>query len=115
MSKRPRKPTRIESVPTIGELRRALRERGSPWMPDEKYKDSDPIPVYPTGGDGSTKPVGKLIPSGKAVNEIRKHLPANEDLRAAGIAEGAIPKPRSVRERRTPPKRIVRRMPVGKG
>jgi hypothetical protein len=62
---------------TIGDLRKRLRSLGTPWEPDPMLSDDDPIPQYPTGGDGTAGAPGELA--------------ADEDLDELLTKQGAPP------------------------
>jgi hypothetical protein len=77
---------------TIGDLRKLLSQLGNPWQPDPRLSDAEPIPQFPTGGDGTMEPVGQVLPKGRAINSIRKDPPLNPHLREVWIERGLLPR-----------------------
>ena len=47
---------------TYGELRKLLAAAGDPWQPGPTKSDDEPLPEYPTGGDGKYEPRGVQKP-----------------------------------------------------
>jgi len=86
---------------TIGDLRRRLRSLGNPWEPDPTLSDDQPIPRYPTGGDGTKRGPGELAPD-ENLDEVLKRQGApqsNEELREVWREKGLLEKePRSKAE-----------------
>lgn len=91
---------------TIGDLRKLLARLGNPWQPDPGLSDAEPIPQFPTGGDGTMEPVGQAVPKGRLIEAIRKDPPSNPHLRDVWIQRGLIrqssesPKPSTRKLRR---------------
>jgi hypothetical protein len=75
---------------TVGDLRGLLSARGNPWQPDPRLSDEEPLPVFPTGGDTSTDPVGVMLPKGRAIDAIKKDLPSNPHLRDLWMERGIV-------------------------
>jgi hypothetical protein len=96
---------------TIGDLRKLLARLGNPWQPDPRLSDAEPIPQFPTGGDGTMDPVGQVLPKGGALDAIRKDPPSNPHLRDLWIERGLIR--RSDKRQKRATKKI--RRPVGRG
>jgi hypothetical protein len=96
---------------TIGELRQLLSRLGNPWAPDPRLSDSEPIPQFPTGGDGRMDPVGNVVPKGGVIDAVREDPPSNPHLRDLWIERGLIGPPEK------PRKRAVKKLrrPVGNG
>ena len=90
---------------TFGELRRLLEKLGDPWQPDPASPDDEPLPVYPTGGDGIYEVGDRLLPEGGVADRLKEHPPANPDLRAVWRSAGLLDEPE------TPPKRPSRNRP----
>jgi hypothetical protein len=94
---------------TYGELRRLLAEAGDPWQPDPTKSDEEPLPEFPTGGDGVYEPDSRTIGEG-GVDDLLKGAtpPSNPDLRAAWREAGLLPdedtevSPRRGRSRKRP-------------
>lgn len=78
---------------TFGELRTLLAERGDPWQPDPSLSDDEPLPEYPTGGDGVYEPPDRELPEGDLDELLRRHPPAHPDLQAVWSEEGLLETP----------------------
>jgi hypothetical protein len=103
--------TRADRPPkTIGDLRKLLSKMGNPWQPDPRLSDAEPIPQFPTGGDGTFDAVGHVLPKGGAIEAIRKVPPSNPHLRDLWIERGLMR--RSAKTRKAVKKS---RRPVGQG
>jgi len=50
---------------TVGQLRRVLADRGSPWSVDKGLRDEDPLPTYP--GGASSNSLGALQAAARVV------------------------------------------------
>jgi hypothetical protein len=79
---------------TIGDLRKRLRARGTPWEPDPTLSDDEPIPQYPTGGDGTAGAPGELAADDNLDELLRKQgaPPANVELRKVWREAGLLDK-----------------------
>jgi hypothetical protein len=87
-----------EAAPkTVGELRKLLARLGTPWEPDPRLSDDEPIPRFPMGGDASVSPVGRPLPQGKAIDAIRRDPPLNPHLREIWLAQGLLRRTESAR------------------
>src|SRR5262245_7622981 len=79
---------------TYGDLRRLLAAAGDPWQPDATRSNDEPLPRYPTGGDGRAEPASRTLGRGGVDAILRKATPpANPDLRAVWRDEGLVPLP----------------------
>jgi hypothetical protein len=95
---------------TYGDLRKLLAEMGDPWHPDPTKSDDEPLPEFPTGGDGVFEPDSRTMGKG-GVDELLKDAPppANPDVQAewreAGLLpdEAAEPTRPARQQRKTPP------------
>jgi hypothetical protein len=76
-----REPPGTAGPKTYGELRRLLAELGNPWEPDPTISDDQPLPEYPTGGDGRTEPIGTVIPQDGVIEFLKGDPPSNLQLR----------------------------------
>ncbi len=94
---------------TYGELRKLLADAGTPWQPDPTKSDEEPLPVFPTGGDGVYEPHSRTIGTG-GVDDLLKSAtsPSNPDLRAEWREEGLLPD--EVAETRRPTRPSRKRM-----
>jgi hypothetical protein len=106
----PRQGDRHDPPATIGELRKLLAKMGNPWQPDPRLSDDEPMPTYPTGGDGSTEPVGQVVPEGMALDHIKAEPPTNPFLLEVWKKHGLYDKPREPGRSHTKPE-----MPDGNG
>lgn len=107
MAKKQARKRRPKSEPpprTIGDLRRLLAKLDYPWRPDTRLSDDEPIPEYPTGGDGSKKPPGVLLREGELMKLLKSDQPANPFLRAVWKERGLVGRPpKATRSRRKLP------------
>ena len=78
---------------TFGELRKLLAEIGDPWQPDPAISDDQPLPEFPTGGDGIYEPSDRVLPIGGVIDALKGHPPTNPDLLAVWREEGLLDKP----------------------
>jgi hypothetical protein len=91
---------------TYGELRKLLAEAGDPWQPDPTKSDEEPLPEFPTGGDGVYEPDSRTIGEGGVDDLLRRAAPpSNADLRAAWREEGMLPDEVTETRRPTRPSR----------
>jgi hypothetical protein len=81
---------RSEPPKTIGDLRKILVELGNPWRPDPALSDDEPIPKFPTGGDGNKEPPGQLLDRGGVIDFLKKTPPSNPFLRELWKRRGLI-------------------------
>jgi hypothetical protein len=75
---------------TFGELRKMLAALGDPWQPDPSRSDDEPLPDYPTGGDGAMEPDERLLGKGGVPDVLKGSPPTNLDLRAEWAEEGLL-------------------------
>jgi hypothetical protein len=88
-----RKSVRLDDRPliTIGDLRRRLRELGNPWQPDPTLSDDEPIPKFPTGGDGTFSAPGALETGESLKQRLARHAPPTDArLRKVWRKEGLL-------------------------
>jgi len=95
---------------TIGDLRHLLSQLGDPWRPDPRLSDDEPIPEFPTGGDGTKEPPGKLLPKRGVIDFLKKDLPSNPFLREVWKERGILGKSDKPRK-----SRLKSRQPGGSG
>lgn len=86
---------------TIGDLRKLLSKIGNPWQPNPRLSDAEPIPEFPTGGDGNMDPVGAALPRSRAIDAIRKEPPSNPHLRNIWIERGLLRPSENLRKKST--------------
>jgi hypothetical protein len=97
---------------TYGDLRKLLRDLGDPWRPDPTVSDDEPLPDYPTGGDGRYEPSDRVLPDDGVNAVLERSPPANPALREVWREEGLLPeadstrapaRPKRSRRKTTPP------------
>jgi hypothetical protein len=76
---------------TYGELRKLLAEVGNPWEPDPTMSDEEPLPEFPTGGDGVYEPDSRTIGEG-GVDDLLEGAtpPTHPELRAVWRDDGML-------------------------
>jgi hypothetical protein len=78
-------------VMTYGALRKRLAKIGDPWRPDPTKSDDEPLPEFPTGGDGHYEPAEREIGKGGVNKLLRSAIPpSNPDLRAEWQEQGIV-------------------------
>jgi hypothetical protein len=76
---------------TYGDLRKLLAAAGDPWQADPTKSDDEPLPEYPTGGDGTREPSNRTLGKGGLDKFLKTALPpSNPDLRAEWREEGIL-------------------------
>src|SRR4249920_3994989 len=98
-------------VMTYGALRKRLAKIGDPWRPDPTKSDDEPLPDFPTGGDGHYEPADREIGKG-GVNKLLRNAipPSNPDLRAEWQEQGIVVEEEA--EEAPLPRRSTRRKPA---
>lgn len=97
---------------TYGELRKLLAAAGDPWQTDPTKSDEEPLPEYPTGGDGTREPGSRTLGKGGLDKFLKTATPpSNPDLRAEWREEGLLADTDEVVEPPRP-KRSFRRKPT---
>lgn len=77
---------------TYGQLRKLLAAAGNPWQPDSTKSDEEPLPNYPTGGDGTYEPASRTLGKGSLDKYLRSaNPPSHPDLREEWRKEGLLP------------------------
>src|SRR5690348_11171589 len=72
---------------TAGELRQTLKHSNATWKVDPRLKDTDPIPVYPLGGQNPLK-ASDILPVD--LHSMLSNPPGNQFLLERRIALGYI-------------------------
>jgi hypothetical protein len=75
---------------TYGELRKMLAELGDPWSPDPTVSDDEPLPEFPTGGDGEYEPSDRTVAGDALIALLKAQPPSNPELRAVWRDEGLL-------------------------
>ncbi len=85
---------------TIGDLRKRLSALGNPWEPDPTLSDDEPMPQYPTGGDGTMDAPGLLADD---LDELLKKgaPPANAELQKLWRKAGLLGKEQSAKSKQS--------------
>ena len=69
----------------------ALGEDRRSWRPDPTKSDDEPLPEFPTGGDGHYEPAEREIGKGGVNKLLRSAVPpSNPDLRAEWQEQGIV-------------------------
>jgi hypothetical protein len=97
---------------TYGDLRKLLAAAGNPWQTDTTKSDDEPLPRFPTGGDGKPVPAGWTLRKGDLDKLLRRASPpSHPDLRAEWGAAGYVVDEDTASER---PKRSSQKRPTTK-
>jgi hypothetical protein len=75
---------------TYGELRKMLAELGDPWSPDPRVSDDEPLPEFPTGGDGEYEPSDRTVAGDALIAVLKDRPPSNPELQAVWRDEGLL-------------------------
>ena len=67
-----------------------LAELGDPWRPDPTVSDDEPLPEYPTGGDGKYEPADRELNEDGVMAVLKGRPPTNVDLLAVWREEGLL-------------------------